>query len=270
MKTCHRCQAQIADEAEICSCGVRLRVGHCNGAEKVSTTTRKLPKCWSWWEHALLMLVVAPICFGAAMIILKKAFFPVSLELFVFQYAGFFGASLIAIILSWLTLFFKKAEGSWIFLFVAVGLSAWVYPADFRAGVAQSASARITSQYVESNNIVKKTPSKDVLDRMVKEVIEEVAKQVPMVIDSHTTLASVGYINESVYFLYQFHSLEAKNIDKELFTKKMAEFSRNNFCTDPNTKLFRTSAREIVVNWKYVDVKGIVISNLSMKGAECG
>ena len=127
---------------------------------------------------------------------------------------------------------------------------------------------RVIHQTNEENTL-ERTPSKEIIEKIVKEEVERISRQAPIVIDSHTNLASVTYINGSANFLYQFHSLDAKDIDNELFAKKTAEFSRNKFCTDPSTKMFRDLASETVINWKYVDSKGVVITSFTMKGSEC-
>jgi len=50
----------------------------------------------------------------------------------------------------------------------------------------------------------------------------------------------------------------------------MIEYTKNNFCTDPDAKIFREVAGYVQVHWKYIDSTGKVITNLEMKGAECG
>lgn len=130
-------------------------------------------------------------------------------------------------------------------------------------------NANLLIQNAEVDSINAKVSSKEMIEKLVKNEVEKISKQTPFAIDRHTNLVSVTFLNGSTHFLYQIHSVQLTDIDRKLFTKKIIEFSRNKFCTDPSTKLFRDSASDIVVNWKYIDSKGVVISNYSMKGAEC-
>jgi len=110
----------------------------------------------------------------------------------------------------------------------------------------------------------------DLINSIVKKNIEEIGKQTPIVIDGQKNLLSASYINDEVYYIYQFHSINAKEIDTKIFESKMIEYTKNNFCTDPDAKIFREVAGYVQVHWKYIDSTGKVITNLEMKGAECG
>ena len=121
---------------------------------------------------------------------------------------------------------------------------------------------------VPSNEVTNKL--NEMIDKLVKQEVEGIARQTPIVVDSQTVLTSVIYVNGIVNFLYLFHSLDVHDMDEELFTKKMIEFTRNKFCTDPDAKIFRNLAKDTLVKWTYVDSKGVVVAKISMKGAECG
>lgn len=109
------------------------------------------------------------------------------------------------------------------------------------------------------------------IDEMIMNTVKLVSEQTPIVLNSDTTLLSTNYKDRTVQSLYQLNFKEdATNKNKELMRNKIKLLVENSFCSDPSTIIFRTDAKQTLVNWKYVDLTGVVITNLSMKGADCG
>ncbi len=102
------------------------------------------------------------------------------------------------------------------------------------------------------------------IDQIINNEIKRISDKTPIVLNRDLTMLSADYRNGVVYFFYQFtFSVGAYDEDK------MKLLTKNYFCSDPSTKVFRGVANNIIINWKYVDLNGIVILDYSMKGANC-
>lgn len=99
--------------------------------------------------------------------------------------------------------------------------------------------------------------------------MQDVSERTPMRIDKETYLVGAHYSDENIYYNFVLDKVLAQDIDQEKFDAHIKNFTRNRFCSDPDTQILRDYAKHIELHWEYADSQGQILSNFSMSVGAC-
>jgi len=125
------------------------------------------------------------------------------------------------------------------------------------------------AEHYSNVNTEETQPLPETVNSILERVVSDLTRQLPLRIDKDTYLVSVTYLNNQVYYKYQFDKILAQDIDPEKFRAKMDMYTRNRFCTDPNGAFLRELAPNTKYHWEYADAEGKVLSASSMVAVLC-
>ncbi|GAD90716.1 hypothetical protein VHA01S_054_00100 [Vibrio halioticoli NBRC 102217] len=101
----------------------------------------------------------------------------------------------------------------------------------------------------------------------LKQISEEVNKQLPMMIDAETRLDTTFAIKRKVVYKYTLVKYEAKDIDSSIFQNNMWPQLINNYCTSKEMSFFVKN--NIEATYSYYGKNGKQLSNIKIDNSQC-
>jgi len=106
------------------------------------------------------------------------------------------------------------------------------------------------------------------LDDLLRSVIKEQAKNLPMEVDGNTEVFQILYMSGQIHTSYRLLNIEKTNFQKEVFINQAYPFLKETTCLEPGTEIFRQRG-EYSSHYKYYDRNNTYLATIVINEIDC-